>query len=506
MRTTPFKPYLIIAILITASIVLATVVGSFGPGGKRRPEGMRVVRMVKASDNVYGTAGDEELGRGWWEEQRFAEYCRMRGWKDIRLEVRTTVGDYLQKFVASAAGGAAPDFVQLYPADVANWNDQGLLEPLDDYLVHWDAYNRGHINDGVLDLCRTPDGKLISISALRHAPAVYAIRCDWLERLGLQLPTTWAEAYEVWKQFTYGDPDGNGVDDTFGFAISMRTMDLKERPPGRGQHLAGIEPFMLAAGVNWYRMTPEGRILPAFNSPVACDTLDFIKRCYKEGLFGKDVMYRANDLTPFRSYFGERRAGMVFHIYPNFYKSDALQYGIFDKTDLIPFLWKDEQFRQRGIYATSTYLSRSLCLLKTCQDKDAAWKFIEYLMSKFALNQSYSKRSNAREVYLGRFGLYSAAVPWLSLRNDLDVQVQMEPWIEQLARPLEPHVRPLTYVATWSEISQMLSEVFVDYYLDRYPTAQATLDEAEKRFLQITAAYDRKIDIQPHRTSINPKE
>ena len=35
--------------------------------------------------------------------------------------------------------------------------------------------------------------------------------------LGLDVPTTMDELYEVAKQFTENDPDGNGVDDTVGF-------------------------------------------------------------------------------------------------------------------------------------------------------------------------------------------------------------------------------------------------------------------------------------------------
>ncbi|KAI7261578.1 hypothetical protein KC345_g9715, partial [Hortaea werneckii] len=42
------------------------------------------------------------------------------------------------------------------------------------------------------------------------------IRKDWLEHLHLSPPGTLDELYEVMKQFTYNDPDGNGKDDTLG--------------------------------------------------------------------------------------------------------------------------------------------------------------------------------------------------------------------------------------------------------------------------------------------------
>lgn len=42
------------------------------------------------------------------------------------------------------------------------------------------------------------------------------IRKDWLKKVGKEIPTTWEELYEVAKAFTLEDPDGNGVNDTYG--------------------------------------------------------------------------------------------------------------------------------------------------------------------------------------------------------------------------------------------------------------------------------------------------
>lgn len=45
------------------------------------------------------------------------------------------------------------------------------------------------------------------------------LRKDWLENLGLEVPTTTEELREVARAFTEDDPDGNGVDDTYGIII-----------------------------------------------------------------------------------------------------------------------------------------------------------------------------------------------------------------------------------------------------------------------------------------------
>ena len=46
------------------------------------------------------------------------------------------------------------------------------------------------------------------------------IRQDWLDALGLQMPTTVQELYDVAYAFTYNDPDKNGLNDTVGLTAT----------------------------------------------------------------------------------------------------------------------------------------------------------------------------------------------------------------------------------------------------------------------------------------------
>ena len=49
--------------------------------------------------------------------------------------------------------------------------------------------------------------------------AAVIVRKDWLANVGLELPKTTEDLYEVAKAFTEDDPDGNGADDTYGIII-----------------------------------------------------------------------------------------------------------------------------------------------------------------------------------------------------------------------------------------------------------------------------------------------
>ncbi|MCD9022470.1 extracellular solute-binding protein [Cohnella silvisoli] len=54
----------------------------------------------------------------------------------------------------------------------------------------------------------------------RKSYRAYYIRKDWLDHLGLSIPQTYEQYVEVLHAFTYDDPDGNGINDTYGFTTA----------------------------------------------------------------------------------------------------------------------------------------------------------------------------------------------------------------------------------------------------------------------------------------------
>ncbi|WP_407428807.1 extracellular solute-binding protein [Treponema sp.] len=69
------------------------------------------------------------------------------------------------------------------------------------------------------------------------------IRKDWLDNLGLAVPVTTEDFYQVMRAFTYNDPDGNGLNDTFGYGAYIEIRAIEE---GLGSRFA---PFFGAFGV-----------------------------------------------------------------------------------------------------------------------------------------------------------------------------------------------------------------------------------------------------------------
>lgn len=183
------------------------------------------------------------------------------------------------------AANEFPDLMQANDAvELRNWVDQGFLLPTDglyntvaSQLKSYhdpEAYQLQFYKDHVWTLGRP-------INPLQN-PMHAFIRMDWLENVGMDVPTTTEELFEVLKAFTFDDPDGNGRNDTFG--------------TGTIANLRGFDDVFLAFGVQntagnnvaWQRV--DGELIPDIIRPEMKDALAYIRRLIAEGVFDPESL------------------------------------------------------------------------------------------------------------------------------------------------------------------------------------------------------------------------
>lgn len=126
-----------------------------------------------------------------------------------------------EKLTMLLASGEIPDIIDSYNTKTTELIRDGVVAPLSDYLTEEYVPNLIHNTyawETALELVRREDGEVYSIPATFASVdgATPYIRYDWLENLGLEVPTNYEELKEVLIAFTKNDPDGNGVDDTWG--------------------------------------------------------------------------------------------------------------------------------------------------------------------------------------------------------------------------------------------------------------------------------------------------
>jgi putative aldouronate transport system substrate-binding protein len=104
------------------------------------------------------------------------------------------------------------------------------------------------------------------------------IRKDWLDKLGLKVPVTTDDFFNVMKAFTEQDPDGNGKNDTYGFGAYLETTADNE---GLGRR---FDPLMGAFGVaGTWNMTKANAGLNVKKADYF-DGLSFVKKCVDAGV------------------------------------------------------------------------------------------------------------------------------------------------------------------------------------------------------------------------------
>ena len=105
-----------------------------------------------------------------------------------------------------------------------------------------------------------------------------SIRKDWLDKLGEPIPETLEDLDRVMRRFTEEDPDGNGVDDTYGMIIST--------------YLQGpLDNLALWNGApNAWGIDPAtGKLAPSFMFDQYIEAMDMIHDWYSKGYINQNM-------------------------------------------------------------------------------------------------------------------------------------------------------------------------------------------------------------------------
>ena len=131
--------------------------------------------------------------------------------------------DFTSKFNVMAAGGELPDMTLFSNFDYFNYASQDLFLELDDMLK--DYPNLNAIDKSYYDAVAY-QGKYYAVPKVNPVQGKNntVVRKDWLDKLGLAMPTNLEQLREMYNKFTYGDPDGNGQNDTYGVSTTSEVV------------------------------------------------------------------------------------------------------------------------------------------------------------------------------------------------------------------------------------------------------------------------------------------
>lgn len=216
-----------------------------------------------------------------WLEERYnldIDVIALPGWSDGEAKIQLLMSDENQR----------PDFIWWWnmEKDFSQWVDSGLLVDVSQYMNKYtnmrDYYNGQDPN--ILFFASSDAESTYRIPGDVSEPACQTlmIRQDWLDNLNLKVPTTLDELEDVLYAFTFDDPDGNGVDDTYG--LGGDGYDFRTFWPwiqGSGEAYSHYDKFMVKE---------DGTYL---YGPASDDTkiwVDRVAKLYKDGVITQDIV------------------------------------------------------------------------------------------------------------------------------------------------------------------------------------------------------------------------
>ncbi len=196
--------------------------------------------------------------------------------------------DYNEWLNLQMLSGNSPDWIRDQVIGIkvySDFVDQGLLAEIDPDVVR--ANMPGYINwvtkysdifgENPFSMYAI-DGKAYSIPDAKVDLTKFclmAFRKDWMENVGVtKTPETLDEVLELYKKFTFNDPDKNGVDDTYGYIGITNTPTWS------------FSPFFGAFGVypGMFYAKEDGTVTRGEIEPGTKDALIFLNKMYNEGV------------------------------------------------------------------------------------------------------------------------------------------------------------------------------------------------------------------------------
>ena len=280
---------------LLSAMILSTVIAGCGenPTESSKPTESGSTPSVSSSSTVedeaeepaeihittclyYGDVSDfPELKENWPKEME-----EKYGYKVVVNALARN--EYIQKVNTLVASQSIDGILRLFtPADIWSYRDQGVIDSIDDYLADnetWQSLPVEMQKQLVAD-----DGLTWGFpSGFGYGMFTRTIRQDWLDNLGLEVPKTVDDLYEVAKAFTFNDPDGNGKDDTYGLTAAG-TWNLQDIFQAFGCRLDNT-----GGGSICYDPV-DNCWLDSMLKPEMVECLTYLNKMYSEGILDQEL-------------------------------------------------------------------------------------------------------------------------------------------------------------------------------------------------------------------------
>jgi len=280
----------------------------------------------------------------------------------IKVKLVKTTENYNTKLEAMLASGESLDIVYLNAGEFEKLWPQHLFEPLTDKIMKSPVLSNPKIIPmSEWNRIRRDDGQIYGVFNKFEQGTLPIVRKDWMEKLGFADPQNLDEYYQMLKAFKTQDPDGNGINDTYGLAIGYTTYD--------------DTPLFGAYGLmRGFAKDSQGKLYAPWATKTAIPVYEWFRKLYKEGILEPNFI--TNHSSNFRNLFMTDKAGMTLYW--------AAWVGLFNQQ--VKAKNPNSPFKARGLVPPKGPGGRLLragddglmVIPNTSKHKDEAFKIMEF--------------------------------------------------------------------------------------------------------------------------------
>lgn len=243
-----------------------------------------------------------EISFCFWDLEEFGnDEVGQKIQEDLNIKLNVMAMDWgneIEMKLLWAASDSLPDIISTYTVeeDISrfySWQTEGLTRPIpEEMIAKYPRIAEIVANNDIVQFVKEHTGNIAFIPRPFSMYNTYEFdqgcgffyRKDWLANVGLEKePTTVAEYYEMLRRFTFEDPDGNGLDDTYGLLLN-----------------GGVAQATFSWwGVNpqdWVK-TEDGTWMPNYLTDAVLEPVTFINKIYHEGMIDPEYVTNSNSTS-----------------------------------------------------------------------------------------------------------------------------------------------------------------------------------------------------------------
>lgn len=366
----------------------------FAGGSQEAPASSKATSSVEVKKVPTGpvtltVAVKEDLGVSDWETNGMTKYIEDA--LGVNLDFVTfpskEIGTKLNLMAMDNAKGL-PDILLHNAKDneIDAWAKMGVIRPLTKYFQ--DEKLSGNIRDAWKKIgvdyrsqVTSPDGEIYTIPSFNQSygnemPMKIFVYKPFLDNLGLEVPTTTAELYEVLKHVVNDDPNGNGKKDEIGISGVSISTNYASAPSG--WFVALMNSFVYAGGDQYLDVDANGKISAAYTTEAWKNGLAYISKLFSEGLIQDTAL--TQNLASFKAVMNSEDPAVFMFVW---YTGNSMVDGSSPRKDeyvgVMPF--KGPEGAQYITYRPSIASSRMM-ISSNCEYPELAFQVGDLLSSE----------------------------------------------------------------------------------------------------------------------------